>query len=373
MNPILPSGKNHIHFDHRLENHISFTLSEAARALTALNVFCVLGGSGYQPSISSSIGSVPVYSMVIGNNLFETLVFGMLPVETENFNENSVPIWRRNGKLGNEYLHAKLPLLFGLTYPARTVRIFETDGIVDRVFCSPGLKYSKERTIWNDPYVSYRFNASNGRYEALCCDEKRDQWRDIGVLFDCLKKTSNGDPHYPTAPSVICQYLEYERPLVHVHTYTMLNDQATYKKMSKEEYVFSSAILKDAIRFEFLVNVGLKEIENEGNHLYKDIHKVHNAVLKIKHESAESRKLKSPAIDSEHVRTMERYYFAARKEFFEYLYPKLKEASISDRARLQNDWGVIIEKIRMEEYNKFLDRVSDSSYLLLIAEKSRYD
>ncbi len=370
LNPVLPSGNNHVHFDHRSEFSVTLTLPEAVRSLVSLNVFCALGGKGYQPTISSSIGSIPVYSIVIGNNLFETLIFGMLPIEAEKQKGDSSPIWRVCWEIDKEYTQAKIPLLFGLTYPVRAVKVFENNGVIDRIYYSPGLKYSKEITVWNDPYVSYVYNIKKERFEALCGDKARDQWRDIGVLFDCLKKASDGNAHTPTAPAVIQQYLGLERPLIHVHSYTLFNDQATYEKMNRDEYVFSCRILQDAIRYEFLVAVGLAVIEEEGTRLDLDLHQVHNAVLKIKKESPEAKKRKSPAIDSEHKRTMGRYYYDARQEFFKFLYPKIEEVSIDCLGTLQKEWKTIIQKIKRKEYNEFVDRVSDSSNLLLIVEKT---
>ena len=78
LNIAMPSGNNHIHFEHRKEQEQSMTYEEAARGLCALNLFCTAGAQGYPSTIN---GAPPIYFVYEGANLFESLVYSMVAVE----------------------------------------------------------------------------------------------------------------------------------------------------------------------------------------------------------------------------------------------------------------------------------------------------
>ena len=62
----VPTGNNHIHFDHRLQSSLALSPALCARALCALNVFCTAGLQGP----SSIYGAPPLYVLHKGRTLF---------------------------------------------------------------------------------------------------------------------------------------------------------------------------------------------------------------------------------------------------------------------------------------------------------------
>ena len=75
LNYAIPHGNNHIHFDHQREQ-IAYTPGQALRMLLAAQIFCTAGAQGYPSNVN---GAPPWFSLICGENLFETLVFSMGP------------------------------------------------------------------------------------------------------------------------------------------------------------------------------------------------------------------------------------------------------------------------------------------------------
>lgn len=72
----LPSGNNHIFIDHRNANTHEVSIAKAFQALCASYLFCVSGTAGP----SSVNNTPPLYAVIVGGNLFETIVSNMLSV-----------------------------------------------------------------------------------------------------------------------------------------------------------------------------------------------------------------------------------------------------------------------------------------------------
>ena len=148
----VPTGNNHVHFDHLQESRV-FSYAEAARYLPVLPLFVTAGAQGYPSTINAA---PPYFTVIKGSNLFETLVHLMLPVdEIDDF--DSVPVfWRCNKPVVPKKQVAHTSWLYGMLFPARRVLLIpESDGVREiyysqgENFCEPG--------NWTDPHVTYRF------------------------------------------------------------------------------------------------------------------------------------------------------------------------------------------------------------------------
>lgn len=91
----LPTGNNHVFLDHRNEDTHRKSPLEALGALCASYVYCTAGAQGYPSSVNNT---PPVYTIVLGNDLFETIVFNMVSVKEAGnipYGAGDVP-WRKH-------------------------------------------------------------------------------------------------------------------------------------------------------------------------------------------------------------------------------------------------------------------------------------
>lgn len=163
----LPSGNNHIHFDHRLQEDQALSPAVCAKALCAVNLFCY-GNRFYSSSIN---GSPPIYILVQGETLFETLVYNMIASSGVSMPyDDPPPFWRCKIEVEPKKVVESTSLLYGLTWPARRVLLIpdESGGfcaqtgqkcltIVRKIVFQTGSQFG-EFSYWRDPYVPYSHN-----------------------------------------------------------------------------------------------------------------------------------------------------------------------------------------------------------------------
>jgi CRISPR type I-E-associated protein CasA/Cse1 len=186
----IPSGTNVIHFNHVFESNFAISPKVAAKALCALPPFMTMGGSGFSPSIN---GAPPVYTLIRGKNLFETIVFNCL-TESLNIplnNRDDPPFWRSNFEFMPKMEHPAGSILLGLTWQPRYVHLLplKKDGVcmysgekssilIGQMYFEPGLKPTGS---WVDPHVAYRKTSDGIKpFRQL---EARPLWRDYGGLL----------------------------------------------------------------------------------------------------------------------------------------------------------------------------------------------
>ena len=90
----IPNGNNHIHFDHKRVS-AAYTPGEALRMLLAAQIFCTAAAQGYPSNVN---GAPPWFTLIQGQNLFETLVFGMLETDRIELPLDCPPVLWRNFK-----------------------------------------------------------------------------------------------------------------------------------------------------------------------------------------------------------------------------------------------------------------------------------
>lgn len=386
LNPAMPSGSNHVHFEHTFEADAELSLSQAAKALTAINVFAGCDGKGYQAALSASASGtcIPVYTIVKGDNLFETLVFGLSSslMDEDYYSDDTkkdFPIWRNDSYQNyEEYPHAIVFKLFGLTFPVRYVRLNYSNDTLRSINWASGLKYKyKDKTAngseltisWKDPYVSYKYDTKGLRVAVASKLDDRN-WLDIGSIFNVYEQTLNEQPLKPTAPEVVVAYQELQRPLINVCTYTCFNraGKGDIYDIKRNEYIFSNKIMGSNMLFEFFLNVGLGTVKKYGEKLEKALISVQVAVLHIKKKEEN---LKKTVYAAERTRTLNRYYSDTYHQVMEYLCPVLEKSQMSELGELQEEWNHRISAIQTENYNEFVDRISVNSRLYFEIEKAR--
>ena len=156
----LPSGNNHIFLDHRPESVIALSASEAFRAMMTLYLFCTAGAQGYPSGVNNTS---PVYSICLGENLFETIVMNMVSdgeIGPISYGEGMVP-WRSGRPIIPKEKVINITMLEGLTWrPRRIMLTCDSDGMVRKVFREQGSNFIGN-DIWRDPHVAYRKNTDN--------------------------------------------------------------------------------------------------------------------------------------------------------------------------------------------------------------------
>lgn len=89
----LPSGNNHLHFEHAAAEQRSITVERAARLHLTVQQFCTAGVQGYPSGVNASL---PYFGVVKADTLFETLVYTLLPTLSIEISFDEPPvIWRR--------------------------------------------------------------------------------------------------------------------------------------------------------------------------------------------------------------------------------------------------------------------------------------
>lgn len=221
LNISMPSGNNHIHFEHRKEQEQSMTYAEAARGLCALNLFCTAGAQGYPSTVN---GAPPIYFAYEGANLFESLVYSMIAVEEGGELSYDFPpvIWRNQSEVIPKQSEASTSILYGMLYPCRRVLLHpEEDGTVKNMYLCQGKNYVAYDS-WRDPHVSYLL-LDKGRSSLKPTIEK-EPWRNITTIL------SDGS----TAPTFVYRILKKELvDELSVTAYSIVTNQANYLDMQK--------------------------------------------------------------------------------------------------------------------------------------------
>lgn len=177
----LPSGNNHIFIDHRLAISHRIGIPEIFRALCATYVFCVSGTAGP----SSVNNTPPLFTIVIGRNLFETVLINMVSKAEAAPLDYGVgdPPWRKQRIIVPKEQVASVSLIEGLTWmPRRITLIHEKDSnVIENLYCQAGLNF-KGNDLWNDPHVP-KFRKKDDTFGTVKPDLSREVWRDVGSLL----------------------------------------------------------------------------------------------------------------------------------------------------------------------------------------------
>lgn len=175
-----PSGNNHIHLEHRHEDAHQADTALAFEAMLETYLFCPAGLSG----ASNVNNTPPVFALLHGGNLFETLVLNMVSVDEignipYGFGEAA---WVRGEKVTPGEKTAQMSLMKALTWQPRRVTLrWDEDGQIRRVYLQNGLNF-QGNGLWRDPHVIYR-RTKDGTLASVKPELGRELWRDAGILL----------------------------------------------------------------------------------------------------------------------------------------------------------------------------------------------
>ncbi len=220
--PFFPVGTNKI-FQYYVKNEeLAISPAMCARTLCYLPPFISSGGQGYFPGIN---GSSPWYVLVLGKNLFETIILNCCGFKPNSGNQS--PIWCLNKDSDNIENDKEISTVAGFTYFPRVVNLIPQSGgicsiskkassvLVKNIFFTSAPKYSGK---WKDPHLCYihtKKKEDNIEKEVefpLRPLKDRKIWRDIGsILLLMPEQLKESDK------------IKFEKPLV-VQQFRLLQD-----------------------------------------------------------------------------------------------------------------------------------------------------
>jgi CRISPR system Cascade subunit CasA len=213
----MPVGSNPMHFSMTRVHDREHAVSPAAcaRGLCALPPFAMSGGSGFAPGINKT---PPIYALIAGNTLFETVVLNVPAIGIEGNDGTGVVAWESDEITAKKDVDV-VSTLQGMTFQPRSVHLFPGEGgkctitgkessiLVREIIFGHGLKFTGE---WTDPSVAY---ITSDERKCIKMIEGKSIWRDTGPLMICTHST-HGSEKKGTK-------IVYERPFI-VHQWDVL-------------------------------------------------------------------------------------------------------------------------------------------------------
>ena len=233
-----PSGNNHTHFCHAGRERIQ--ASEAARLLLNTYLFCTAAAQGYPSGV---YGAPPLFSVIKGGNLFETLVSLLVPTDIIGIPFDDPPVlWRRTAPIQPKASIGSTSWLQGLLFPTRIVQLVpDEDGSVIGVCLSQGENYANKET-WRDPGATYRTD-KEGKPFPLRPHADAPIWRNVCDILDIPGEHA----------SLILRLYQSLHPdeTVHLTLYGAETNQASYLSVQRHDFSFPLR-LAESERIELL-------------------------------------------------------------------------------------------------------------------------
>jgi len=236
----LPTGNNHIFFDHRMEDEHEVTIAQAFRGLCSVYLFCTAGAQGYPSSVNNT---PPMYVVAVGTNLFETIVMNMLSQrECGNipYGLGDVP-WRHADAVIPKMEYPSVSMLGGLTWmPRRITLVQQEGGMVKRVYLQQGKNF-KGNDLWKDLHVPYR-KKKDGAFASVKPETGRAFWRDIGTM---VYDPNAQQTMQPLALKAIENVLDLDEQTVVVRAVGMVTNQASIVQWQEDELRIPAVLLNN--------------------------------------------------------------------------------------------------------------------------------
>ncbi len=356
----LPGGNNHIHFDHRLEDVHRLTYAECAKALCAVNVFCY-GNRFYASSIN---GSPPIYVLVHGDNLYQTIILNCLSELADPISYASPgPCYRETRETipGKELV--SVSLLEGMTLKARRAHLINLDnGYVDKMYFQNGFNFVGYQ-MWHDPHTIIRDSGLTAKPE-----ENKDTWRDLAAIFDRRNESS---------PPVVKQSLRITNSYnAQVVVYNLVTEDGAYKQWSRNILALPKHVILNDWEMDFVIGA-ISICEKSCSILEYSLAcaQANKDITKGKFSKAERDKLDKHRKSTVTCQSVQRYFANTRKALFTKQIPTLAMSTLYDFEALYKQWLDAVCSAAREAFVWGSEHMGDSASMLKAiaqAERSLY-
>ena len=235
-----PAGNAHIHFDHRPIETAVADAPDALEGMLEMYLFCTAGAQLYPSGINNT---PPVFCVIRGNNLFETLVLNMVSErELGNipFGAGMVP-WRLERSIVPKETVASVNYLEAMTWqPRRLTLTFDEDGMVRRIYLQQGKNFIGDGR-WRDPWVPFR-RMKDGGVTSIKPELGRGLWRDAGSILSTL-----GNESLVPVPiiNVVGVWKDIPNGIVPIEATGMITSQAAILGAAHEMLRIPETLLED--------------------------------------------------------------------------------------------------------------------------------
>jgi len=342
----LPSGNNAVHFNHTFETDVSVKPDRAAVLLLSAQTFCTAGVQGYPSNVN---GAPPMFFIPQGRNLFETLVYSMIPVpEAECAGKNE--LWRNNIEIEPLRQITKVPLLSGMFFPARRIRLIEEKGMVRRTYLQQGMNYIGY-DAWTDPHVAYRFS-DKGR-SSFKPSLDRELWRDIGTISDHFEQQ---------APEVVKQYQfilsDKGENVIPFWIFGVVTSNASYLNVQR-----GNIKLDKRITTSFEKNASVSRAVQSAEEVEKIMFKALRALCDDQYDFRKNE-----------IQVLAHQYYQKMGDYFFGIFSKQLAESKTNEQEQQvcDEWEKKTKDVSIMLFESYCSVVCNSSKWYIRAEKARY-
>lgn len=349
----IPSGSSVTLFNNVHDEDSVMPVSKVLLCLVAVQIFATAMVQGYPSNVS---GAPPVYYLLNGKMLFETLVFSMPLLRDEEFELDSDEreIWCNTKIVVPKEQVPEVSLLFGLLFPCRRVTLIPDDGkFVRRCYMRQGLNFIGYDSFV-DPFVLYK--TENEKRFSVKPNVSRDLWRNIGSLYLMFGKKDE------CFSSIVGQYASlydelFGSKVISLRMYGVVTSQAEYVAMQYGEFSVDSRIGGDPSKVELVVSV-VGQIDEIGDKLFKTL----QWLVKDCNISCNSV-----------IQQFVSMYFAACEKLFYHFCDDLVMV-VDDKSRLAciDNFQEAMIKVAFGQYDKFVGTVFRDSFHLYKTVKCRF-
>lgn len=219
-----PSGNNHTHFCHT--GRAELPAKRAVRLLLSTYLFCTAAAQGYPSGV---YGAPPFFSVIKGNNLFETLVNLLIPTDYIRLPFDEPPaLWRRTTPIQSKASIGSTSWLQGMLFPTRKIQLVpDENGMVIGVCLSQGENYVNKEA-WRDPCVTYR--SKDTTVFPLRPHADSPIWRNLCDIIDIPGEH---------APEILRMYQSlHDDTTVQMTLYGVETSQASYLSVQRHDLTF---------------------------------------------------------------------------------------------------------------------------------------
>jgi len=369
MFPAVPSGTNVSIWHHEYEERLAVNCQEAARMLTTIAPFMIAGGSGLGRSINSD---PPLYSLVVGDSLFETLILNM-PLTLKRSLEGDVIAWRNSMPPGKAY--SQISVLQAFTWRPRQIQLIpksESSKIkvsLMRFTKGDTSEGNTSESNWRDPSVSYKFENKKTTAIRLC--KNRPIWRDAGALMLLNDRSCFGGDKKIVfrRPDVLEQSLKLvkERDVLLINVYGMRADNAKVFEWIKSVFTVPYSLGCNTRLGAILFNE-LKQAEDAAFSLRASVKALYPREYEEKSKQPVKGKKKRNVMGALLARSERGYWQKLEPVFHELMaaFGRLEEEAADDPVLIvetAKDWRKSIRQIALDQFEavaKDMDADSDA-------------